>query len=48
VLPRSPFWQSVNGPELTLPTSLQAQAPAEDTNPVLDRAREYLQTTTRS
>ena len=47
VLPRAPFWQSVNGPELTLPVSLQAQAPPEDTNPVLTRAREYL-TTRRS
>ena len=45
VLPRSPFWQGVNGPEVTVPASLQAEAPADDRNPVLDRAREYLMTT---
>ena len=45
VLPRAPFWQSVNGPELTLAAALQAEAPAEDTNHVLDRARNYLATT---
>ena len=47
VLPRAPFWQRVNGPEVPLPASLQAEAPPEDTNPVLTRAREYL-TTRRS
>jgi hypothetical protein len=31
VLPRSPFWQSVNRPEVTLPASLQVEAPPEDT-----------------
>jgi hypothetical protein len=45
VLPRSPFWQSVNRPEVTLPASLQVEAPPEDTNPVLARARDYLATT---
>jgi hypothetical protein len=48
VLPHSPFWQSVNGPEVSLPTTLQAERPQEDhENPVLKRAREYL-TTQRS
>jgi len=46
VLPRSPFWQSVNGGELTMPVALQPKAEPEDRNPVLTRAREYL--TTRS
>jgi hypothetical protein len=45
VLPRSPFWQSVNGPEVGLPTTLQAERPQEDhENPVLERARAYLAT----
>ena len=45
VLPRAPFWQSVNGPELTLPAALQPEQPPEDTNPVLTRARDYIATT---
>jgi hypothetical protein len=45
VLPRSLFWQSVNGPEVSLPTTLQAERPQEDhENPVLARARAYLAT----
>jgi hypothetical protein len=40
VLPRTPFWQSVNGPEVAVPAALQPDvAESDDRNPVLDRAR---------
>jgi hypothetical protein len=45
VLPRSPYFQSVNGAELSLPTVLQAKTEPRDDNPVLSRARQHLATT---
>ena len=44
VLPRAPFWQSVNGPEVSLPPELAAPAPTREPD-AIERARAYLQTT---
>ena len=44
VVPRRPFLQSVNGPEVSLPAQLAAPAPPREPD-AIERARTYLQTT---
>jgi hypothetical protein len=44
VVPRRPFLQSVNGPEVSLPAQLAAPAPPREPD-AIERPRTYLQTT---